>query len=607
MGDPVWGMVPIAQSGSNSPRHRQSVTRLPESVQARAIMQHLKSIHALGLAMLFLAGCLADDIDDPPPDTLPGDGGDAEIPFDEASGFAQKGPFRSGGTATLTALDDDGDTTDDSVSTTIGEWGEYEFDEIEFSGPALIEVEGEYFDEASGNYSPDSIKLSTVVEIPEEDEEEEFLGNVNLISHLMGQELRERMEGEDNGDLDEHISEITDELRRELEFRGDPRRLNLFEHEQDPLLEHESGIMTRYSIAATHVEDIDGLLEDFETAWDNGGLSDDFLDRWSDLGESIEELALEGDLAEGYERLAANYPGAEGAEPSNAGGSHAIVGGCQPTSTTEPVPRLCLNQQQTELLGDRDTAMFWFRAPEDGAYRFVHGGDDTFRVTRIWGAIDDDGEPISSNPLEKRGEDFNRNVSTHILDQGEKVYVEIEGRSEDTGGTRLEHTIEPRRQNEGSADDPAWIFPRHAPNPYDINEYHEHFVGSQDRQLEGERANSQSFYRFISMNERSTLRYYENGCGAPNLNGYTEVELYRSNTIAGAFDGDPDDFGRPKDEEDCYVDLDVSSGALYFLRVTVHGDVSINGPLYARPDATGSSTIAPGRNIHFRETADNED
>lgn len=549
--------------------------------------------------ILALGGCLADS------DVT------GEPPFEEASGFAQKGPFRSGGTATITALDDDGETTGESLSTDIGEWGEFEFDEIDWSGPSLIEVEGEYFDEASGNYSSDSIKLSTVVEVPDSSEADQgdgdFLGNVNLISHLMGVELRERMDAGDEDGLEPHIENITAELRRELDFRGDPRRLNLFEHEQDPLLEHESGLMTYYSIAATHFEDLDALLDDFDNAWDGGNLSGDFLDRWQDLRDEVESLVESGDMNQGYDHLLANYSGAEGARPANAGGSHAIVGGCQPTSTTEPVPRLCLNQQRTEMLREGDTAMFWFRAPQDGAYRFVHGGDDTFRVTRIWGAVDDEGEPVSANPLEERGEDFYWNVSSHILSQGDTIYIELEGRSDDDGD-RVEHTIEPRRQNEGSRDDPAWIFPRSAPNPY--SERHEHFVGSQYKPEEGEQANSQSFYHFISMEEPSKLRFYEYACGFDDLNGYTEVELYRSNTVAGAFDGDPDDFGRPIDAHDedgnCYVDLDVSSGARYFLRVTSHGELAgswnnFTGNMHSRPHPTGSGTSNPARAVHFKE------
>ena len=594
-------------------------------------MRHLESIPTrvtatpviatLGLAAFLLAGCLADDFDEPP-DGFGDDSGDAAIPFDDASGFAQKGPFRQGATATLTPLDADGATDGEGITTDIGRWGEYDFGEVDFSGPALLEVEGEYFDEAAGNYSSDSIRLSTVVEIPEREENDDeenssdpFLGNVNLISHLMGVELRERMDAEDEGGLEPHIEDITDELRRELDFRGDPRRLNLFEHDQDPLLEHESGLMTYYAIAATHFEDLDALLDDFDNAWDGGSLGNDFLDRWQDLRDEVESLVASGDMAQGYDHLMANYSGAEGARPANAGGSHAIVGGCQPTTTTEPVPRLCLNEQRTEMLGDGDTAMFWFRAPQDGAYRFVHRGADPVRVTRIWGAVDEDGEPISSDPLEKRGEDFTWNVSTHILSEGDTVYVEIEGRSEDDGD-RIEHSIEPRRQNEGSRDDPAWIFPRSAPDPYDINERHEHFVGSQYLPEEGEQANSQSFYRFISMREPSKLRFYEYACGLDDINGYTEVELYRSNTIAGAFDGDPDEFGRPIDAHDedgnCYVDLDVSSGALYFLRVTSHGELagswnSFTGDMHSRPHATGSSPLAPARNIHFREIPEDED
>lgn len=573
-------------------------------------------IIALIAALAFLGGCLADSVaTDPESGNGPGNGSDQDEdengisgspPFDDASGFAQKGPFRAGSLAILTALDEDGERTGEEIETTVGEWGEFDFGEVNWNGPAIITVSGEWFDESSGNFSSEVIELKAVVEIPDSAEDDDFLGNVNLFSHLQAIGALQEWRSGNAEDLDDALDGVAGELRNELDLIGDPRHLNLFEHADDPLIRHESGILMSYSIGAAHMPDASAFIDAFDNAWDNGALSDDFLAHWDDMVAQTVSVIEDGAFDAAIQHLKDNYNGVETADTLLTGGGTAIINACQPTTTTEPAPRLCLGQPQTMTLSQGESKMFWFRAPYDGAFRFRTTGDlsvhDT--IVRLWGSIDDDGEGVS-NPRETKGIHDTNTISSRILDEGDRVYIEVEAYDDD--GSPMEVTLSAGRQNEGSEANPAWIFPAHSVNPYLTTENMQHFVGSQ-HSSEGDRANHQSFYRFLSSGF-STLRYYEFACGWTNINGYTTVQLFRSNTVSGAFDSSNlvesvnmedhyDDTG------DCEVDLEVSDNALYFIRVYSDGMIDSqyqSGSMYTRPNATGSPVFNnAGRTIHFR-------
>ncbi len=101
-----------------------------------------------------------------------------------------------------------------------------------------------------------------------------------------------------------------------------------------PLVRHESGVLKTVSVGALNLDgmDVKALRDKLDEAWDNGSLTAEFLDAWRDL----ERASIE----EGELRV-----------------------------------KTCLNQTRTAHLHQGDSRMYWFRAPQDGAYRFVHSED----------------------------------------------------------------------------------------------------------------------------------------------------------------------------------------------------------------------------------------
>lgn len=533
----------------------------------------------------------------------------SEPPFESASGFAQKGPFQQGATATIRPLDDDGEPAGDGVSTSVGGWGEYQFDNIDWSGPSLVEVEGFYFDESEGNYSGESISLSTVVAVDAEGNG--FLGNINLVSHLLGQGIRQLM-AESDDPFEDHVETALRQIRGELGLILDPRKHNLFNEGDDALHQHESGVLATLSIGASFNDDLNGLIALFNNAWENGRLTDQFLDEgWQVLNDTVAEATLSEEFDQGRQWLRDNFGDADISQQLSSVGGVTRINVCQSTTTTELVPRLCMGQPQSSSLMPGDSAVFWFRAPFDGAFRFRTRGElsvsDT--IVRLAGFINDDGEIVT--PQETKTRQNNGTVSTHILEEGDRVYIEVEAWSGAGFDEPEEVTLSAHRQNEGSERRPAWIFPEHAVNPYRVGDEMQHFVGSQHNS-EGQNANNRSYYRFIARGF-STLRYYEHACGWEALNGHTFMSLYRTSDVATAFDGDTrvasvnmqehyDDTG------DCYVDFEVTPNAHYFVRVASTGFLQNqfqNGSMYSRPDATGSPTFSnAGRSVHFRGLSD---
>ncbi|MCH8553293.1 MAG: hypothetical protein LAT62_15245 [Natronospirillum sp.] len=505
-------------------------------------------------------------------------------------------------------LDEQGDPDGDGVTADVGSWGEFEFEDVDWSGPSLVTVEGFHFDESAGNYSGDPISLTTVVEV--NGDGNGFLGNVNLLSHLMGQGIRQRMADSDQS-LSDHAEAVLGELRDELGLILDPRTLNMFEQDDDALLQHESGVLAELSIAASFHDDLDELLSQFNEAWDDGELTDEFMEQgWDALEDTILQVSDSEDFEQARQRLRDNFNDAEISTQLSSVGGATQVNLCQPTTTTEPVPRVCKGHPQTTSLMPGDSAVYWFRAPYDGAFRFRTTGElsvhDT--VVRLARSVDDEGD--IGTPRETKTHHDTNTVSTHILEQGDRVYIEVQAFSGANFSDPQEVTLSTHRQNEGSARRPAWIFPQHAPNPYALNEDMQHFVGSQHRS-EGDNANNQSFYRFVAWGF-STLRYYEYACGFESLNGHTIVSLYRSNTAAAAFNSDnlveSVDMADHNDEAgNCEVDLDVSPDSQYFVKVESTGtlDAGFGGDMYTRPDATGSPTFSnAGRTVHFKGISD---
>ncbi|MFP4611616.1 MAG: hypothetical protein ACLFQT_11405 [Thiohalophilus sp.] len=181
------------------------------------------------------------------------------------SGAAQKGPFRSGGDATATVLNNDGSTGADSANGTIGDSGAYSIDSdaVDWSGPTLLQLAGTYFDETAGNFSSATRELDAAINITGDD----LQANVNLFTHFATARIRQLMaDGESFAD---GVTQAHDELQTLTGIDADPRELNLLESEA--ALEEDSANLLLFSAALLTAgldqADIDAIAADFA---DNG-------------------------------------------------------------------------------------------------------------------------------------------------------------------------------------------------------------------------------------------------------------------------------------------------------------------------------------------------
>ena len=151
---------------------------------------------------LALAGCNsdssssgADDVASPTPTTQPQSPTPSETdpetdpPMQSADplvpvageGYAQKGPYQTGATVTVQELDSQGSLTGQTWSTQTDADGKIRFEGIGWQGLAMVTVNGHYFNEYSGAYTPEPFRLRAVMYVSDET----LVGNVNLFTHLI--------------------------------------------------------------------------------------------------------------------------------------------------------------------------------------------------------------------------------------------------------------------------------------------------------------------------------------------------------------------------------------------------------------------------------------
>ncbi len=499
-----------------------------------------------------------------------GNGGsaDSEPPFEAADGFAQKGPFRAGGTAILTALSDDGTAAGDSVSTTIGEWGEFEFDEIAWTGPSLLTVEGDWFDESTGDYAGESLTLRSVLAIPEsEDDSAPFPGNVNFLTHAMTEYVLQEM-GEGTS-FDDAVADTLERLDDELNVPADPRHLNLFAREyDDERLTQASGLLVNASIAAAERGDMAAFITAIEDA--AGEFGDGLADTWQALLKEAATLDGEGELEAHLARLSSHYNDADPGQPIWHAGSYGMIVSCARGQRDEHNHhRLCLNETTEFTLEQGESRVFWFEAPHEGAFRFSTSGT-FYEESALYTQLTDSGEP-SGTPRQQCNEHCNSTIASRILGEETRRYVRITA-TEDSSTTS--YSITPQRVNEGSSSNPYRLFPEDNLAPTLTSESYSRFTGStaEPSFVGGTSSfNNHSYYRFQLDHGHEAVRIYQNPCSDTGIYGAAiSAELYRapaSDPVA-AWDSDNivDSAG---DAYGCEIDLELPDDSYghYYLKV----------------------------------------
>lgn len=127
-----------------------------------------KHLSFCALIILFLTSCSNDSVS-------------SKYNLEQITGFSQKGPFTVGSTVTLIELDNNLNQTGKTFNAIINsDFGDFEFSNIGLvSNFALIQVNGYYFNEITGELSNSSINLRTLVDF-----NSKTTMNINLITHL---------------------------------------------------------------------------------------------------------------------------------------------------------------------------------------------------------------------------------------------------------------------------------------------------------------------------------------------------------------------------------------------------------------------------------------
>lgn len=480
-----------------------------------------------------------------------------------ADGFAQKGPFQLGGVASIQALAEDGTLQGEPVQAEIGVAGEFKFDAIDWFGPSLITVSGDWFNESAGNFAGQPLTLRSVVAIPDPDDDEAkspFPTSVNLLTEAMTDLVLSRLA--DDSSFSGSVALANRRLNAVLDFEGDVRDLNLFVLEsQHPRDRQVSGVFAKIMIALSKRDDIDSIIDQAGTsAWNGSQVEESFASLLQELREEAAVLLEDGGVEAARTWLANNYDGVEPSRQLTNQGPLGMTFACNPNAEDAfGNKRLCLGQPWELTLEPNESRLFWFEAPHDGAFRFVSGGNfGTTRTIELFQTINDSGVPgtrLEISPDNSLG----TAVGTSILSEGLIRYVRIQNAG--NVGTRM-GTLSAQTLNAGSPQNPRWIFPDLTISAGFVNQDFTLRTGSRSGDAAPDTAplvNDHSYLRFMLPAGITRVGVNHSPCEVTASN--SRVYLYRApsggESPASAF-ADPDRLIQQVIANDCTINLDLT-------------------------------------------------
>ncbi|MCH8532772.1 MAG: hypothetical protein LAT65_18120 [Saccharospirillum sp.] len=484
----------------------------------------------------------------------------------EADGFAQKGPFQFGGTASIQQLSEDGALLGEALQTEIGNAGEFKFNGIDWFGPSLITVNGDWFNESAGNFAGQPLTLRSVVAIPDPDDDDAmspFPTSVNVLTEAMTHLVLTRLE--DGSSFDGSVNLANRRLNEVLEFEGDVRNLNLFVLDsQHPRDRQVSGVFAKIMVALSARNDLASIIEQAgTTAWDGSQVEEAFAERLQELREEAAALLGDGGIETARTWLANNYGGVEFSRQLTNQGPLGMTLGCNPNAEDAfGNKQLCLGHEWELTLEESESRIFWFEAPHDGAFLFQSGGNfGASRRLELFQTISDSGvlgTLLEVNPVGAGG----IAVGTDILSEGTIRYVRIQNAS--NLGTRTGF-MAAQTLNAGSPQNPRWIFPDLTISAAFVNQDFTLRTGSRST---GDAApdsapltNDHSYLRFTLPAGIIRVGVNHSPCEVTNSN--SRVYLYRApgtggDSIVGAF-ADPDRLIQQLSGNDCTLNLDIDA------------------------------------------------
>lgn len=513
------------------------------------------------IILLLLLGCNGsdsssdDDDDQPSGSSLP-----------EAQGYAQKGPMQSGADVTLTALEE-GQPTGDPITTQTGTYGEFDFDEIDINGPALLSVEGYFFDEAAGNFTGTPVELKSVVFI---DDDEDFSTNVNMLTHLLHEHALEQLaEREPDGDEPKDIlADVLDDYLEMTDLSVSPINLNLLADHEDPIFQQESALLLALSIAASAADDVQDLLDDLAAGWDgdSGEFTDSNQDRWDDLlvdaGDKL------NDIDDYIQALEDFYSGTQAAQPVDDWSRIGQATTCSTGRMVDPdapsdAIEICLYRPTERLFDEDETKYFVFEQPDDGAFYISVSGTNVDSNLYTSSSPDHSGQSIQ-DCLDGCA------LGAQIRSAGSYLIVTVRN----LGGSGNEATITARRYNQGSPGSPTLIDPARAERATLVNNDYEQFAGTA-RSYEmsdtgGSNDPNHSYYWFVLPPGHSSLFVELSPCGGI-MDHELRVRLHSRSPSAVDWTASSESDGLIGNErtDDCEMEFELNqSGGTYTLQAS---------------------------------------
>lgn len=385
------------------------------------------------LSSIFLVACGGSDGSDNGGNPS-GDNGEGDV---AASGVSQKGPFRAGGTAVAVKLANDGTLSDEQVSGSIDDRGQYELANIDWIGPTRVQMEGTFFDEVSGNFSSDSRTLNAVTAV------EEGAGpvtNVNLYTHFAAARIRLLMgEGENFADARDTA---TTELQQALGISAAPGQLNLLEAIDGVTEDSANLLLFSAAVQEGGIDQagIDELAGDFA---DDGQFNSDGADEM----QTILDKGTDSLLSDARARLKNQY---STEPPSGGSGGGSGFGwqlsACAAATLTEPRV-FCSGGEYTGTKGSDENEPILFFPQKTGFYAFDMDGPELSRFAG-WRLKKDsvDGTEVGSGL--KDG-----NTTTFSLDADDQYVFSLDLSGLDQPGDNF--TLFANRVSDGDAFDPV--------------------------------------------------------------------------------------------------------------------------------------------------------
>lgn len=331
----------------------------------------------LGL-FLTLSGCGSSSDSSGPPSSF--DGGDTGGKRN-LTGAAQKGPFQLNSTVRLWQLSN-GKKQGQAVTLTLGERGDFQFEQVDVTGPVLAEVQGRFFDEISGNFSAEELTLRAVLNLSEQSNH----ANINFFTHLIHQRMLNELA---NGKSFQAAMDDT-LLEYELLTGGlmmPPHELDLLmanDESADPLLLFESAQLLLFSAAAVDLmqAQLDALSSGFAA---HGSEDEDAQAVWAAIGQGMQQVekqavADQSAAAVLQQRLLDNYPMPGGLDSydidevmdlaSSPYETLKLQENCEPglIAGSNNTYQLCYGQE-LELNTNRYHTYIYFEYPYPGSYQ----------------------------------------------------------------------------------------------------------------------------------------------------------------------------------------------------------------------------------------------